>query len=182
MGVWEKPGQEDVTMLRRLRGLAEGHDANGLPVDIDTQMEAIRRWQDTQIQKGRLANDTHRAESERLRADNDTMRAENDRLRAVAEVAVMHAGIDAQLERLQIEKADVIVRALGVASDSGASAEAILAAIQGLSDKLLTGPEPKAIETRQPKALMDREAKPAEDVPHYERMRRRRQEARKKNG
>jgi len=185
MGVWDKPGQEDRGMMRSLRQMAEGRDEYGRPIDAATQIAAIERWQQTQIEKGRLINDTSRAESDKLRAENDRMRAENDRLRAVSEVEHRRAESDALFERLQIEKADVIVRALGVASSAGASAEDILAAIQGLSERLLPGPSgteeaPRLVSRRAP-ALTDREAPPEEkEMPHYERLRLRRQAARKK--
>lgn len=180
MGVWDKPGQEDRGMMRSLRQLAEGRDEYGRPIDAATQIAAIERWQQTQIEKGRLINDTSRAESDKLRAENDRMRAENDRLRAVAEVEALRAETGLKLERLQLEKADVIVRALGVAASSGASPEDILGAIQGLSDRLLTGPPPS--EDRALLTTTESSASQAEpdekDLPHYERMRLRRQRAR----
>lgn len=175
MGVWDKPGHEDRQMLRRLRSLAEGYDLNGNLVDPQVQMEATRQWQAIQVEKGRLANDTARVAHDQMRAESDRMRAENDRLRAVAEAENLRASATAKLEQLQIAKADVVVRALEIATASGATADQILGAIADLNDRLLSSPrEAVAIETEKPLALEDSEHKSEEPVPYYERLRRRR--------
>lgn len=156
MGIWTKPGQEDRALMRSLRRLAEGYDRFGRPVDHATQMEAARRYQAIRIEKGRLANERLRAESDKSRAESDRMRAENDRVRAMAEVEKLRAEASATLEKLQIEKASVIVQALEVAQKSGASADQILAAIGDLSTRLLPSGEAK-----EPTALPQDKSLPA---------------------
>lgn len=179
MAIWEKPGHEDAIMLARLQRYAEGYDSEGNPISREMQLQAIAQWQEIRRHKQLTKNDTLRAENDRLRAESDQMRAENDRLRAVAEVEVLRADAFSARERIQIEKADVVVRALEAAAKSGAAPEQVLATIQDLSSKLLSGPssaqEVRALEGPRPLALEDHQHQGSEeDVPAYERMRRRR--------
>lgn len=137
--------------MAKLQRIAEGYDQNGNPVSRQEQLAAIHQWQEIQRNKQLTKNDTARAQSEVSRADSDRLRAESDRLRAEAEVEVLRKrfGLEEQrlqleatevIERLQIEKAKVVVLALEVAVKGGANADQILSAVQDLSKALTERP------------------------------------------
>lgn len=159
MGIWMKPGQEDQKMLTELRRLAEGFDSYGNRVDRNTQVAAIQQYQQIQELKGRRYIDECRredeaklleAQAEAARRDSQTkaeverrrVAIEEQRLRLEAAQAQERLRLEAMqlTEKLQIEKAEVLVKALQVAVNGGVDANQLLLAIQGLGDRLLTGP------------------------------------------
>lgn len=164
MGIWTKPGQEDQAMLSELRRLAEGVDPFGNRVDRATQIAAIQQYQQIQEMKGRRYIDECRREDEakllhaRAEAtlkDSETkaeverrrVTIEENRLRLEAVQVQEKLRLESvQLtERLQIEKAEVLVKALQVAVNGGIDPTALLTAIQGLGDRLLTTPAHPAL-------------------------------------
>jgi len=173
--IWEKPGQEDARMLAELRQLANGYDAYGNRIDQATQMNAIQQYQQIQELKGRRHIEEARredmakltaAQAEVMRRDSET-KAEVERRRVAIEEKRLQLDGHQVMERLQIEKADVLVRALQVAVDGGVDPNQLLLAIQNLgerllpptvpNDRLLSGPspatpEPLQIETSVPAA------------------------------
>lgn len=159
MGIWTKPGQEDVRMLADLRRLAEGVDAFGNRVDRSTQLAAIQQYQQIQELKGRRYIEQCRqedeakllaAQAEATRRDSET-KAEVERRRVAVEEQRLRLEATQLGERLQIEKAEVLVKALQVAVNGGIDPSQLLIAIQALGDRLLPGPsnasEQKQIET-----------------------------------
>ena len=157
-------------MLAELRQLANGYDHMGERVDRETQISAINQYQQIQEQKGRRfieqarqESDAQltaaRAEAERKRAETEA-EVERKRAETEAEVARRRVGVEEDrlrldalqaseqlkldtlsvVERLKIEKAEVLVKALQVAVDGGVDPNHLLAAIQGLGDRLLPGP------------------------------------------
>lgn len=170
MSIHFKPGHEDAIMLARLRGLANGHDRDGNPVDQETQLAAIQQYQDIMAKKAELgiAKDRQvadalltgaQADAERRRSETyaeverrrvaveenrlklDALQAA-ERLKLDTYVATERLRIEERLggERLQIEKAEVMVKALQVAATAGVDPERLLEAVMGFGDKLLPGP------------------------------------------
>lgn len=153
-------------MIAVLRQRAQGYNAQGEPIPFEEQRAAIQQYQDIQNSKAQRLNEKARQESDaqlaEARAEAERKRAESDRIRAETEAEVerrrvaveenrlrleaVQASERLQLEahtlteRLQIEKAEVLVKALQVAVDGGVDPNQLLAAIQGLGDRLLPGP------------------------------------------
>lgn len=191
MAIWEKPGYEDAILMGRLQRLAEGFDSQGNPVSVEVQMQAAAQFQEIVRQKQLAKNDTMRAHGDYMRAENDRMRAENDRLRAeterleaLARIQAIHTqrklSVVETTERLQIEKARVVVQALEVAVRGGSDPQAVLGTVQDLMHALTTQGEEKRKELtadvdEQPKQLpgpVD-QPPPVDNRPYWEKRRNR---------
>jgi hypothetical protein len=147
-------------MLAELRQLADGYDHLGQRVDRATQIAAINQYQQVQELKGRRFIEEARredqaklllaqAEATRKKAETEAeverrrVAVEEGHLQLEAFKAKEQLKLDAEqlTGRLQIDKADVLVRALQVAVDGGIDPNQLLLAIQGLGDRLLPAPE-----------------------------------------
>lgn len=144
MGIHHKPGFEDFAMLQELQRLANGYDQHGMPVDRQTQLYAIEKFQEITARKAQVKADQQRAEAEELRAaayaEGERKRAETDaevaRRRVKVEEDRLKLEAVEMAERLQIEKAQVMVKALEVAVQGGLDADRLLTAIQDLGGAL----------------------------------------------
>jgi hypothetical protein len=94
--------------------------------------ESIQQWE--QLKKNKAA------EEERLRVaelEEERLRLETERQAATILVETRRLEIEA--ERVQIQKAEVVVKLLEVAQRGGVDGQQLLSAVLGLSDRLLPG-------------------------------------------
>ena len=101
-------------MMRKLAAAANGSNVYG---DIDpSQLQAIRDFQEIQSRRR-------------------TARQADDRLEAEREAARMKMEIEA--EKVRVQKAEVMIRAIEVAAASGVAPDKLLEVIQQVGDRLL---------------------------------------------
>lgn len=117
-------------MLDKLAMLARGHDIYGRSVSAAEMMAAQKQYHELKHQI-----DTRRIAREKL---NNEKTVEESRLATQRELE--HRRLDIEEEKVKVQKAEVIVKALEVAVQGGADPQQLLLAIQGLSQNLLAGP------------------------------------------
>lgn len=120
----QRPQQNDEAierdMLTKLATLARGFDPVTLnPVSSEEMMAAQRQYHE-------------------LKTQSDQQKLARERLAQEAELE--HRRIDVEVERVQVQKAEVMVRALEVAAHAGVSPEQLLGAIRDFGAQLLPGP------------------------------------------
>lgn len=114
-------------IFNRLATLAQGMDDFGRPVSKQEQIEAYEKL--TAI---RVRRENQRLAELKMANDRDV---EAEKVAAQRELE--HRRLDMEEERLKIQKAEVVVRALEVAVKGGADANALLEAVRGLSIAML---------------------------------------------
>ena len=126
-----KPPSPEEAMERaifnRLATVAQGIDDYGRPVSKQEQLAAYEKLTEirTRRENQRLAE---------LKMSNDRS-VEADKITAQRELE--HRRLDMEEERLRIQKAEVVVRALEVAVQGGVDATTLLEAVRGLSIAML---------------------------------------------
>jgi hypothetical protein len=126
--------QAEKQMLAELVTLASGWDRYGNKVSTEVMVGAQVKYHEI---KERM--DRRQLERDRLAADQAVEAAKVN-----AQLELEHRRLDIEAERLNVAKAEVLVKALSVAVDGGADPNALLEAIRGLGQSLLPG----ALETR----------------------------------
>ena len=112
----DAPDGSDQQIILELTGLARGFDPYGRRIPMADQMQAIQRLEEIK------------------RRRDDSALAQN---RFVADVEIEHRRLDIEQDRVSVEKAAVLVKALEVAASAGIPGERLLEAIAQLSNKLL---------------------------------------------
>jgi hypothetical protein len=126
-------------MLNKLATLARGVDpVTCLPISMTEMMDAQKQYHELKNQI-----DQRRIQREKISQEVqiETMRQETQR-------ELEHRRLDIEEERVKIQKAEVIVRALEVAAKQGVDPQALLGAIRELGTNLLPGPATALLETK----------------------------------
>jgi hypothetical protein len=125
-------------MLDKLSQLARGFDHFGQPIPRGDMLAAQAQYH---ALKDKV--DHRRLERERLAQDKSIEEA-----RIATQKELEHRKLDIEEERLVVQKAEVIVKALQVAAESGVDPRELLASIQGLSRNLLPERDLRLIEKK----------------------------------
>jgi predicted PP-loop superfamily ATPase len=114
-------------IFNKLASVAQGMDEYGRPVSRQEQLAAYEKLTEmrTRRENQRLAE---------LKMANERS-VEADKITAQRELE--HRRLDMEEERLRIQKAEVVVRALEVAVQGGVDASTLLEAVRGLSIAML---------------------------------------------
>jgi predicted PP-loop superfamily ATPase len=114
-------------IFNKLASVAQGMDEYGRPVSRQEQLAAYEKLTEmrTRRENQRLAE---------LKMSNERS-VEAEKIAAQRELE--HRRLDMEEERLKIQKAEVVVKALEVAAQGGADAAALLDAVRGLSLAML---------------------------------------------
>ena len=116
----QRAENEERAMLDKLSALARGVDpVYLLPISHSEMLEAQKRYFD-------------------LKASIDQRKLAKAQLDQSYEIE--HRKLDIEAERVNVQKAEVMVRALEVAANSGVNPEILLGAIRELGANLLAGP------------------------------------------
>lgn len=114
-------------IFNRLATLAQGMDDFGRPVSKQEQIAAYEK----------LAEIRTRRENQRLAELKISNERDVEAEKVAAQRELEHRRLDMEEERLRIQKAEVVVRALEVAVQGGVDASTLLEAVRGLSVAML---------------------------------------------
>jgi len=118
-------------MLLKLSTLARGFDPVTLnQVSTTDMMAAQKQYQDFK----------HQADQRRFAREKLSHEANLEGLKLDTQKELEHRRLDIEAERVSVQKAEVIVRALEVAAQHGVDPNMLLSAIQDLGKNLLAGP------------------------------------------
>jgi hypothetical protein len=118
-------------MLMKLSTLARGFDPITLTqVSTSEMMAAQKQYQDFK----------HQADQRRYAREKLQHEAELELQRLDTQKELEHRRLDIEADRVSVQKAEVIVKALEVAAQHGVNPEHLLGAIRDLGANLLAGP------------------------------------------
>lgn len=118
-------------MLQKLSTLARGVDpVSCLPVSMQQMLDAQRQYHELKNQ----------IEQRQIQREKISQEVQIEQMRQETQRELEHRRLDIEEEKVKIQKAEVIVRALEVAANQGVDAQALLGAIRELGANLLAGP------------------------------------------
>ncbi|NCA17649.1 MAG: hypothetical protein EBS90_11500 [Betaproteobacteria bacterium] len=117
--------QAEMLMFQRLLQQASGVDMYGQPLKNEEHRAAVEA-----LEQLKARRDQRKNEQQRLQLEKD---------KQLAAVEAERARIAIEAEKVQVQKAEVFVRAMEVAVHAGLDQQAILTVLTGFGDKLLSG-------------------------------------------
>ena len=130
----------ETDMLLKLATLARGVDpVTCLPISSADMLAAQRQYQEAK----------NLADQRRIQREKIAQEVQIEQMRQETQRELEHRRLDIEEEKVKIQKAEVIVRALEVAAHQGVDPQALLGAIRELGANLLAGPATALLELKK---------------------------------